>query len=571
MTRATSTVFLSTLSPSALSIASIFVAMLLSSCSSIYGAQPPFGCEAPEDGDGDGFLKPACLANGSPLADCNDEDPAINPGAVEVCNGIDDNCDGRTDELLLATAYYPDCDGDGAGAPGPVAASCDVAGLRLDVCDGEPTTWVTRDGDCDDANPDVGPAATEVCNGIDDDCDFRVDEELTATAFYPDCDGDGAGAPSPVAPSCDVALLDPAVCDGSPGTWVDNANDCDDTDPHRTTSCGACGAVDLLFVIDDTASMGPAQALAAAQLPALVTALATGDLDGDGTIETQPLADFQVGVLSTDYGDGGYETSPACTARGDDGLLRDFSGGGSAACMRAFPAFLAFDPSSDPAALAADLVCLAAVGTSGCILEQPLESSLAALTPAGSPVRFRVGELGRGDLENRGFLREGSILVVIVLTDEDDCSIADYVQFMSGTGLPRDVQCALDRSALFGLERYTSGLLALRRAEDLVFAVVGGVPVDLATNDPTDADYASALADPRMVPTLSPTSGALLPACTAGAIQATPPVRLTGLGRALDARGVDTILGSVCESSLAGVRSAVVDSTFRARDARCGL
>jgi hypothetical protein len=372
-----------------------------------------------------------------------------------------------------------------------------------------------------------------------------------------------------MAASCDAALLDPAACGGSPGTWVDNSNDCDDDDPHRTTSCGACGAVDLLFVIDDTASMGPAQARLAAQLPALVTALATGDLDGDGSIETQPLADFQVGVLSTDYGDGGNETG-TCDVRGDDGLLRDFNGAGTATCTRSYPTFLAFDPSSDPAALTADLLCLAAVGTDGCLLEQPLESSLAALTPAGSPVRFRLGELGRGDLENRGFLRAESILVMVVLTDEDDCSIEDYPLFNSGTGLPPDLQCAFDRSALFPLERYTSGLLALRRADDLVFAVLGGVPLDLAATDPTDADYATALADPRMVPTMSGTTGLLVPSCTGGTVQATPPVRLTGLGRALDGRGVATILGSVCESSYAGVNSALVDSTFRARDTRCG-
>ena len=47
--------------------------------------------------------------------DCNDANAAVHPGATEVCNGIDDNCDGQVDEGLVFTTYYPDADGDGYG------------------------------------------------------------------------------------------------------------------------------------------------------------------------------------------------------------------------------------------------------------------------------------------------------------------------------------------------------------------------------------------------------------------------------------------------------------------------
>jgi len=90
-------------------------------------------------------------------ADCDDNNAAINPLADEIMgNGIDDNCDGITDEGVR----YLDIDGDGYGSQEESAA------------DG-----VFNNLDCDDDNPDVHPYAVEVPdNGIDDDCDDMVDE-----------------------------------------------------------------------------------------------------------------------------------------------------------------------------------------------------------------------------------------------------------------------------------------------------------------------------------------------------------------------------------------------------------
>ncbi|RME07032.1 MAG: T9SS C-terminal target domain-containing protein, partial [Bacteroidetes bacterium] len=102
------------------------------------------------DGDGytDGITQVSCSPPAGYVAsalpgDCNDNDASINPGAPELCNGLDDNCDG------VIPADEQDADGDG---------------YRL--CD----------GDCDDTDPDINPGAAEVCNGIDDDCDGQIDE-----------------------------------------------------------------------------------------------------------------------------------------------------------------------------------------------------------------------------------------------------------------------------------------------------------------------------------------------------------------------------------------------------------
>jgi hypothetical protein len=141
--------------------------------------------------------------------DCDDLDPQAHPDAEEVCDDVDNNCDGTIDEGLTTT-FYADDDGDGFGLESDTVEACAVS-----------TGYSAESGDCDDTNGGISPHATELCDGVDNDCDGETDEISAADAsdWYADTDGDSFGDVSSVKVSCDA-----------PSGYVDDDKDCDDTD-----------------------------------------------------------------------------------------------------------------------------------------------------------------------------------------------------------------------------------------------------------------------------------------------------------------------------------------------------
>jgi len=140
--------------------------------------------------------------------DCDDNDAAVFPGAEEVCDGVDNDCDGKTDEGLLTT-FFTDGDGDGFGREDSEDAACEV-----------PANGVAIGGDCDDLDALIHPDADEWCDEVDNDCDGEVDGDnvLDPLTWYADADGDGFGDPLAPAAACTL-----------PAGHVSNAVDCDDT------------------------------------------------------------------------------------------------------------------------------------------------------------------------------------------------------------------------------------------------------------------------------------------------------------------------------------------------------
>jgi len=251
------------------------------------------------DNDGDGYL--ACTVTGATVlnteylgsGDCNDSDNTIFPGATEVCDEVDNNCDGVADEAdaVDAPSWYTDADGDTYGDDATEVVDCvqptetvsdggdcndDDIGIHPeatelvgngvdDNCDGEEDCYQDSDNDghaaeengaiissmdptctgsgvatdtaprddCDDSVASIHPGADEYCNAIDDDCDGTTDESdaVDVSSWYVDNDGDGYGTGTVAQPSC-TAISGRA----------DNNEDCDDGDadvnPSETEVCG---------------------------------------------------------------------------------------------------------------------------------------------------------------------------------------------------------------------------------------------------------------------------------------------------------------------------------------------
>lgn len=135
------------------------------------GAAALDAVEGFEDRDADGFggaTRKDCPGAASFVTtggDCDDDQAQVRPGAEEVCNGVDDDCDGETDGASSNDVAdgFMDEDGDGFG------------GVAARDCPGAPG-FVQAGGDCDDTRADVQPDVDEVCgNGRDDDCDPTTD------------------------------------------------------------------------------------------------------------------------------------------------------------------------------------------------------------------------------------------------------------------------------------------------------------------------------------------------------------------------------------------------------------
>ena len=130
------------------------------------------------DADGDSYGDAADLGvstcDGAPVGyvtdwtDCDDSNPAVSPAGDEVCNNIDDNCNSLVDDGLDFTSYYADADGDTYGDNE----------VSVSTCDGPPSGYVGDNTDCNDAVATANPAGTEVCNGIDDNCNGSIDENI---------------------------------------------------------------------------------------------------------------------------------------------------------------------------------------------------------------------------------------------------------------------------------------------------------------------------------------------------------------------------------------------------------
>lgn len=317
--------------------------------------------------------------------------------------------------------------------------------------------------------------------------------------------------------------------------------------------------VDLVFLVDNSGSMASEQAKLRAEFPTMIRALATGDTDGDGTQDGPPVESLRVAVITSDMGVLGVGVPPpngvgpalsSCGSGtggelvrranyGDDGRFRtttraiplvtdcDFDNNGSTqdtVPVADLPTFLTFDnpgggtiPDNDPELVEFNqrVSCLTNVGLDGCAFEQQLEALLKAITPStevpeGGPFHSApndtAGALGHGDDpatndpdpdgDGVGWFRDDSLLALVMVSDEDDCSARNREIFNSnstvapfnadGTGTPAlnviQTRCPRhEADGLWPVERYIKGYIARRSLSPgaFVFAAITGVPEDL--------------------------------------------------------------------------------------------
>lgn len=164
------------------------------------------------DNDGDGIAA---------HLDCDDNNDAISPEAPELCDGLDNDCNGIVDDDTTdAPTFYADFDGDGFGDPDATTTDC-----RYSEAAGgpdpefEPFGYVTDNTDCNDQLSTVNTEADERCDGIDNDCDTEIDEDdaVDKATWYQDSDSDGFGDASSTVEACD-----------QPTGYVADDTDCDD-------------------------------------------------------------------------------------------------------------------------------------------------------------------------------------------------------------------------------------------------------------------------------------------------------------------------------------------------------
>ena len=229
------------------------------------GVQNSYYVDTDGDGYGAGTATLACTAPTGFVTtntDCNNNNAAINPAAIEICNSIDDNCSGATDEGLTFVNYYADADADGYGA-GTATSACS-----------QPIGYVTNNTDCNNNNAAVHPGATEICNSIDDNCSGAADEGIALNNYYIDADGDGYGSGTAT-----------SAC-SQPSGYVANNTDC-----SSNNAAIHPGAAEICNGIDDNCSGSADEGIA----------LNTYYNDADGDGYGAGLATTTCSVLSAPY------------------------------------------------------------------------------------------------------------------------------------------------------------------------------------------------------------------------------------------------------------------------------
>ena len=326
-------------------------------------------------------------------------------------------------------------------------------------------------------------------------------------------------------------------------------------------------AVDLLIVLDDGVTRSAAVTRTLEGFSQLIADLSRSDVDADGVRDVPDWRLVRAAVVGSDRGALGIEAIAGCEGTlGRRARLR--AGDASCAPMAETEpnGVLAFGPilgsPSDPASFD----CLVAPNDT-CALPQPLETALEILSPSEPDRWVFPGEIaplfanpdGQDVLlglacapgqwcPHTAFPQEESLLVIVVITERDDCSLVDAGVLDDSISLPAACARAHALGQLRAIERYADGLGRRRWDPSRVLvAIQAGLPPDALTAEPIDtAAITTIAADPRLE--IAPEGATLRASCTAADVRATPPARLLEMARRVSEISGGVVLGSICET-----------------------
>lgn len=365
---------------------------------------------------------------------------------------------------------------------------------------------------------------------------------------------------------------------------------------HRAVEVQSVDQVDLLLMIDDSNSMTEEQASIVTEIPRIVQTLTSGSVTPGAPPTFRPARSLHIGIVSSDMGLGDVTGIATCDPGfGDDGLLQTRATAPRSGCTDTSARYPngVFDfevgGAATSSAFAADVACVATLGTAGCGFEHQLEAPLKALSlrptatgdspvawtrPGYRPPSFWGGTFGHGDdpATNGAFLRAGSVLAVVLITDEDDCSTPNPSIFSPDDPaydvVDLNLRCHEWADELYPIERYVDGFLGLRAGPHLLsFSAITGIPPALA-----GADVGTILADPAMIEQIDPSATTqILPVCISpgGRGHATPAIRITQVAGGLAAAGVSVSMQSICNTDFSGAFQAVVGHVAETLEASC--
>ena len=353
----------------------------------------------------------------------------------------------------------------------------------------------------------------------------------------------------------------------------------------RTEGCRALSihvprstAIDILVVVDNSGSMAAEQQLLREAFPELLRDLLDPPMDPEtGRRIHAPARDLHVGVVSTDMGTGGFEV-PTCDepVAGDDGVLQHTPE--SMHCAASYPDFLSYeiDYREDPDIekienMAEDFGCLAVLGTDGCGYEQQLEAARKALVVHA-----------QSDGANAGFLREHTILMILFVTDEDDCSVGDmsFFDYISDLPYHPNLHCHFRQDTLHSIDRYADDLKSLRPSPHmLVLGFIVGVPPGEPACEGRGDEIGGCLDVPAMQEVVQPGGELLEYACTypPGCRPHDPPYAGNCTSEAFPGRrfvelaqkfGDNAVVQSICTSSFVPAMGALTEKLKEAINAQ---